>query len=125
MIMNLREEQLAMRARQQRTEPVRFGSPNRPSLAIVPAPDPGDSPGLKLFNVYLRRERRLSEHTVINYLNDVRQFETWLELSGRCIEAGCGLERATRDDVQAYIVERMADGVSPRTARRKLFAFRL
>jgi integrase/recombinase XerD len=125
MIMNLREEQLAMRARQQRTEPVRFGSPDRPSLVVVPAPDPGDSPGLKLFNVYLRRERRLSEHTVINYLNDLRQLETWLELSGSCVDAGRCLERAMRDDLQAYIVERMADGVSPRTARRKLFAFRL
>src|SRR5205085_3015382 len=109
----------------QRSEPPHFGSPNRPRLAIVPAPDPGDSPGLKLFNVYLRRERRLSEHSVINYLNDVRQLENWLELSGRCIDAGRCLERATRDDLQAYIVERMASGVSPRTAQRKLFAFRL
>ncbi len=109
----------------QRSEPTHFGSPNRPSLAIVPAPDPGESPSLKLFNVYLRRERRLSEHTVINYLNDVRQFENWLELSGRCTEPGRCLERATRDDLQAYVVECMANGLSARSAQRKLFAFRL
>jgi len=102
----------------------RFGSPNRPGLALVqPRPDT-DSRVLKLFGVYLRRERRLSEHTVINYLNDVRQFENWLELSGRSVEAGRCLERATRDDLQAYIVERMAKGYSARTAQRKLFAFR-
>src|SRR5437868_9953093 len=107
----------------QRTETPRFGSPNRPGLALVRA-DTDDSPALKLFSAYLRRERRVSEHTVVNYLNDVRQLEQWLELSGRCLEAGRSLERASRDDVQAYVVERMAKGLSAKAAQRKLFALR-
>lgn len=99
-----------------------FGSPNRPGLAVVPVPDSDDSPPLNLFSAYLRRERRLSEHTVLNYLNDVRQFERWLELRG--VEAGRCLERATRDDLQAYIVQRMAEGLSARATQRKVFALR-
>src|SRR4051812_39615586 len=83
----------------QRTDASHFGSPNRPGLALVRTPEGDDSPALKLFRAYLCRERRVSEHTLINYLNDVRQFETWLELSGRCVEAGRCLERATRDDL--------------------------
>lgn len=95
----------------------RFGSPNRPSLFLVPlvaSYTSHDSKALKLFESYLRRERRLSEHTIPNYLNDVRQLEQWLELTGRCREAGHALEQARRDDIQAYLMERMATGLRKR-----------
>ena len=86
-----------------RSEPAHFGSPNRPGLAIVrpvaQAPTLEQSKCLQLFSTYLQRERRSSEHTVVHYLNDVRQFENWLELNGRG-EAGNCLEQATRDSVQ-------------------------
>src|ERR1051325_11006566 len=105
----------------ERSEPVHFGSPDRPRLAIVPhvIPSPERSKCLKFFSTYLQRERRVSEHTVINYLNDVQQFENWLELNCRG-EAGKCLEQARRDDVQAYILERMTAGLSARSAQRKL-----
>jgi len=86
----------------QRRELVHFGSPDRPRLALVEhvIPSPERSKCLKFFSTYLQRERRVSEHTVINYLNDVQQFENWLELKCRG-EAGKCLEQAKRDDVQA------------------------
>lgn len=96
----------------------RFGSPNRPRLEIVrPASDALDSRALRLFSSYLHRERRASVNTIPNYLNDVRQFEQWL--------AGKALEHATRDDIQNYIRERMDQGLSPRSAQRKLSVFRM
>lgn len=109
----------------ERSEPAHFGSPNRPRLAIVPhvIPSPERSKCLKFFSTYLQRERRASEHTVLNYLNDVQQFENWLELNCRA-EAGKCLEQAKRDDVQAYIVERMTKGLSARSAQRKISVLR-
>lgn len=89
-------------------------------MAAVTVPSPV-SLALLLFTNYLRLEKRASENTVTNYLSDVRQFEQWLESKDQCAKR---LELATREDVQAYVVDRMAKGMSARSARRKLTVLR-
>lgn len=86
------------------------------SLAIVPL---SSAPSALLqFENYLRLEKRASDNTISNYMLDLQHFEKWLAIRGK------PLESAQREDVQDYISSRMADGLSGRSAQRKLATLR-
>jgi integrase/recombinase XerD len=84
-------------------------------VRILPVPE-HDS--LKLFTEYLRRERGASQNTVESYLNDLQQFQGWLDLSGKTFE------QAERKDIREYLAAIMAGALSPRSAARKLSTLR-
>jgi len=81
------------------------------TLQILPAPD-SDFPAQQRFDSYLRRERRVSENTVISYLLDLKKLEAWLRTRG------IRIERVQRADIQAFLAEQIANGLSANSARR-------
>jgi integrase/recombinase XerD len=82
------------------------------------APDPPGPDSVALFSDYLRRERGAAESTVENYLRDLEKFQAWLTSRGQA------LEQVHRRDIQEYLAARMAEGLSPQSARRTLSALR-
>jgi site-specific recombinase XerD len=85
------------------------------SVRVLPVPE---QDSLKLFSEYLRREKGASQNTVESYLSDLQQFEGWLARSGKTFE------QAERIDIREYLAARMADGLSARSAARKLSTLR-
>jgi integrase/recombinase XerD len=88
-----------------------------PQVRILPASEPSRT-ALELFTAYLRQERAASENTISSYLSDLEQFQSWLNLSGKAFE------HADRKDIREYLAAKMADGLSPRSAARKLSTLR-
>lgn len=76
------------------------------------------TPAITLFTSYLRRERAASENTVSNYLLDLEQWQSWLYVANKTFE------QASRRDVQEWLAAKMAEGLSPRSAARKLSTLR-
>jgi len=64
---------------------------------------------------YLRAERAAGENTLVSYEHDVREFAAWLEKP---------LTLAQRTDMQSYISDSLNQGVSGRTAARRLATLR-
>jgi integrase/recombinase XerD len=99
--MNLREEQAAMRARQQRR------APNN------------TAPEIEEFIDYLRIERGLSENTITSYSFDLCRLVSFLETRGRSpIDA-------SRDDIRAYLVSLCDSKLSGNSAARHYAAVRV
>src|SRR5215467_1392987 len=79
---------------------------------------PETIPAITLFTSYLRRERAASENTVQNYLMDLEQFQSFLIVSNKTFE------QASRRDVREWLAAKMAEGLSARSAARKLSTLR-
>lgn len=89
------------------------------TVLAFPRPPVADSQlSINLFTDYLRRERGASENTVSSYLLDLEKFDAWLS------PRGLSLEQVHRSDIREYLAARMAEGVSPRSARRVLSCMR-
>ena len=70
---------------------------------------------------YLRHEKRFSEHTVLAYQSDIRQFSKFIEHADDHSEV---LMQVTYQDIRAWIVELMMSGISARTVNRKISTLR-
>lgn len=70
------------------------------------------------FEAYLRYERRYSEHTVVAYVTDVREFFSTLR------DDGSMSSTVLRGDVVEWMSERVARGCKPTTVNRGLSALR-
>jgi len=77
-------------------------------------------PLINPFLSYLQFEKRASEHTVISYHNDLKQFRSYLQL------AFPGLEWKGVDAtvVRTWLITLMEKGVSPRSINRKISALK-
>lgn len=69
---------------------------------------------------YLTHERAYSPHTVTNYGNDLREFDTYLKNSEDPIE----LPHADADLVRGWAMDLMASGMKATSVNRKLSALR-
>jgi len=81
-----------------------------------------DSPALQeieRFTDALWMEHGLSEHTLAAYRNDLAGLAAWL-----LRERGRELPAARREDLLAYLAERVGDGARPRTTARLLSSMR-
>ncbi len=70
------------------------------------------------FEAYLRYERRYSEHTVVAYVTDVREFFSTLR------DDGSMSSTVLRGDVVEWMSERVVRGCKPTTVNRGLSALR-
>lgn len=85
---------------------------------FVPAPE--IARGIDDFLAFLELERGLSKNTCASYEKDLLQFGDFLRRSG-----GAGTWRAVRaDDLSAWLAELNDEGVSAKSAARKLSAVR-
>jgi integrase/recombinase XerC len=75
-------------------------------------------PELDAFHDYLKNERRYSKHTVTAYVNDVKQFFSFIK-SQYSLEAAPDI---TSPMVKSWIYELDKDKISPRSINRKLVA---
>ncbi len=67
---------------------------------------------------HLRVERRLARHTVESYARDLRELATFAAAEGAAVES---LDRPT---LEAFVRQRMAEGLSPRSVARGIAAIR-
>lgn len=67
---------------------------------------------------HLRVERRLAEHTLESYARDLRA------LAKFAAGAGVGVAGLSRHDLEAFVREQMASGLSPRSVARTVAAVR-
>ncbi len=74
---------------------------------------------LQQFENYLTSEKRFSEHTVISYKNDIKQF---LEFSG--ISNKEGLKEVSHQLIRGWIVNLIDNEISNRSVNRKLSTLR-
>lgn len=65
---------------------------------------------------HLTHQRRLSEHTVAAYANDLKQFATWCKEEHELISTSA----VTRDHVKAWLASLMNAKLAPSSIRRKL-----
>jgi integrase/recombinase XerC len=68
------------------------------------------------FIKYVRYEKNYSTHTVLAYTNDLRQFLEYVESHSGEVN----LSKVTAEVVRAWMVDRMDEGLAPRSMRRKL-----
>jgi len=74
---------------------------------------------LERFLDHLRRERRLSPHTLSNYQRDLQRLATW------CQERGIGDWRAlNQGQVRAFVAARHRQGISGKSLQRELSSLR-
>jgi len=74
--------------------------------------------GIKDFLIYLKAEKRYSEHTIKAYKNDLNQFHAF------CKEQGSESVDLHYRTIRSWVVTLMDRGSSPRTVHRKLTALR-
>lgn len=67
---------------------------------------------------YLRFEKRVSSHTVTAYRNDLDQFSAFCAKT----VGEFNVERTTTQQVRAWVLHLMEEGMSPRTVHRKISA---
>jgi integrase/recombinase XerD len=75
-------------------------------------------PAQERFDTYLRRERGAAENTVSSYMLDFKKLVEWLRTRG------IPIEQAQREDIQVFLAEQMANGLSANSARRAIACFR-
>lgn len=90
--------------------------------------------GLQTFVDHLEGERGFSRHTVRAYVTDLDQFARYLRLGPKAFDGAAeeepaeasidDLQRATRNDVRAFLGHVQTSGGSRRTSARKLAALR-
>ena len=93
-----------------------------------------DTDGIQRFVDYLETERGYSAHTMRAYLRDIEQFHDYLVLGPKGFELETGderpaltlaaLNRATRNDVRAFLGHIQTRGGNAKTAARKLASLR-
>lgn len=71
---------------------------------------------IHVFENWLRFEKRSSKHTISSYLNDLYQFETFLEQ----MWPGTPIESAGTNMLKSWVVSLMDNGLSPSTVQRKI-----
>jgi len=74
---------------------------------------------IERFSDALWMEHGLSENTLAAYRNDLTRLAVWLQQHG-----GGGLPQARREDLLAYLAERVMTGARPRTTARLLSSLR-
>jgi|YNPBryBLVA2012_1023415.scaffolds.fasta_scaffold00336_2 integrase/recombinase XerC len=79
------------------------------------------SQALDAFRRYLKDERRVSPHTLRNYLSDLRQFEAFV---GRLFPRGVALPEVDLMVLRAFLGHLHQKGLSKATVMRKLSAVR-
>ncbi|CAA6825531.1 MAG: Tyrosine recombinase XerC [uncultured Thiotrichaceae bacterium] len=72
------------------------------------------------FLVYLRTEKRYSEHTYSAYQRDINEFHKWLGANNTLDN----IAEAHREDIQAFVAQLHRQGNSPKTLKRKLSSLR-
>ncbi len=77
---------------------------------------------LEYFKKYLENEKNASEHTVGAYLEDVLQFEAFMNSGG--LAGNCAWQDVDKFDARRFLVEFQKNGCSPATTRRKLASMR-
>lgn len=75
-----------------------------------------------LFEDYLRKEKRYSEHTVVAYINDIDQFFDLFDLDPNNKQ---DLIEINRSLVRSWMVDKMKSGITPKSIQRKLSANRM
>ena len=75
-----------------------------------------------LFEDYLRKEKRYSEHSVVAYINDIDQFFELFDLDPNNIS---DLIEINRSLVRSWMVDKMKNDTSPKSIQRKLSANRM
>lgn len=75
-----------------------------------------------LFEDYLRKEKRYSEHTVVAYMNDIDQFFDLFDLDPNNKQ---DLIEINRSLVRSWMVDKMKNGITPKSIQRKLSANRM
>lgn len=88
------------------------------SRPAVPPLHPEDLAAVERFLDTLWSERGLSRHTLASYGSDLKLLARWLR------SRGSALERAQRDELLAYLAERVQQGARPRSTARMLSSFR-
>ncbi|MCC5858013.1 MAG: site-specific tyrosine recombinase XerD [Ectothiorhodospiraceae bacterium] len=84
----------------------------------LPPLEPDDLAAVEVFLDTLWSERGLSRQTLAGYGSDLKLLARWLRARGSV------LERATREELLAYLAERVQQGVRPRSTARMLSSFR-
>ncbi|MGI6335551.1 MAG: tyrosine-type recombinase/integrase [Clostridiales bacterium] len=74
---------------------------------------------LKDFENYLIHDKQASQNTYLSYMRDLKQLERYL-VEVRSV----ALERASREDINAYLAQLKADGKSVSTSMRAVAAFK-
>ena len=69
---------------------------------------------------YLRFEKRSSEHTVIAYENDLKQYADYLGIQYQLID----LTQSSHFIIRSWIVSLMEAGLDPRSVNRKITTLR-
>jgi len=76
---------------------------------------------LKLFEDYLRKEKRYSDHTVVAYIHDIQQFFDFQCISPEQI---IDIQEVNMSLVRSWLVELVKSKTSPKSIQRKLSANR-
>jgi len=75
---------------------------------------------MDLFFNYLRTERRYSQHTLLSYQTDLRQFADYLKATYELNEPA----QADHTLIRSWVVTLMQQGLDPRTVNRKIACLR-
>ncbi|MBD4895220.1 site-specific integrase, partial [Xanthomonas citri pv. citri] len=65
---------------------------------------------VKLFVEYLQIEKNYSQYTIVNYVDSIEEFETFLRVQGIN-----GFEEAAYQDTRIFLTEAYEKGLSRRT----------
>lgn len=74
---------------------------------------------VKLFVEYLQIEKNYSQYTIVNYVDSIEEFETFLRVQGIN-----GFEEAAYQDTRIFLTEAYEKGLSRRTISKKISALR-
>jgi integrase/recombinase XerC len=69
---------------------------------------------------YLRFEKRFSEHTVLAYQNDLKQFTAFLSAEGESLV----LKEIIAVQIRSWLVKLLEEGIEPRSVNRKITALK-
>jgi len=69
---------------------------------------------------YLRFEKRFSEHTVLAYQNDLKQFTAFLSAEGESLV----LNEIIAVQIRSWLVKLLEEGIEPRSVNRKITALK-
>ncbi|WP_207424733.1 tyrosine-type recombinase/integrase [Desertivirga brevis] len=73
---------------------------------------------LERFKSYLQYEKRFSEHTIAAYMNDLEQFQTFIQSQNP------DMLLVGHQDVRSWMVDLMNNSIAPNTINRKLSTLR-